>query len=223
MPSPSATLASGTSMRPLPSNRTSQQRNRRTTNTGNSFRSSKTQGKKRGNRLLYLYRHWFPLPLLILCGCGPHGSPDYGDRALSPGGVNISGIRFSQTPEDLRALLPEAHCVRNAPETEICSWIPGQTDRQGGFRGVERVGCRVQHDYLRSIRVEYLEMLDVEFSVFDKQVREKYGYLPAAEGIDTLYIEWQYDSVAVSLTPNKRPHWIGQVSTYRPVLEFVKR
>src|SRR5260221_2097335 len=200
-------------MRPLPSSRTLQPRSPPTMSTGNSFRSSKTQGKKRGNRLFSAYRHWFPLPILILCGCGHHGSLDYGDRALSPDAVNISGIHFSQTPQDLRALLPEAHCGGNAPETEICSWIPGSADRRGGFRGVERVGCRFQHDSLRSIRVEYLEMLDVEFSVFDRQVREKYGYLPVAEGIDTLYIEWTYDSVAVSLTPNKRPHWIGQVST----------
>lgn len=120
-------------------------------------------------------------------------------------------------------MFPDARCVKNSAESEICSWNPGVAGRQGGFRGVERVGCRFHGDSLRSIFIEYLEMLDVEYAVFDKQTREKYGYLPAPEALDTVFVEWQYDSVAVSLTPNRRPHWIGQVKTYRPVLEFIRR
>ena len=193
------------------------------TSTGNNFRSSRTRGKRRAGRLLSTVRHWIPFSLLIVCGCGRHGSGGSGDRPLSPDAVNVSGIRFSQTPQEIRLLLPDAHCVKNSPEAEICSWIPGREERRGGFRGVERLLCRFRHDSLRSIRVEYLEMLDVEFSAFDKEVRGKYGYVPAPEGLDTLFAEWQYDSLAVSLTPNKRPHWTGQVSIYRPVLEFERR
>jgi hypothetical protein len=163
------------------------------------------------------------LSLFLLSSCGRNGADSSGGRNLSPDAINISGIHFSQTPQELRVLLPDVHCVRNTPESEICSWIPGESDRRGGFRGVERVGCRFQRNSLRSIRVEYLEMLDVEYTEFDKQVREKYGFIPAPAGPDTLFTEWQYDSVAVSLTPNRRPHWIGQVTTYTPVLEFVKR
>jgi hypothetical protein len=59
-------------------------------------------------------------------------------------------------------------------------------------------------------------MLDVEYAIFDRQIHEQYGSVPAGTSPDSVLTEWRYDSLLVTLTPNRRPHWIGQNMTYSP-------
>lgn len=167
----------------------------------------------------------FALSLLAIVACRhrPGGSGRPGERILRPDSVSFSGIRFGQTSREVQASVGNLQCVRSEPDEDICSFVPGVQDRKGRFRGVERVRCRFHRDSLEKILVEYAEMLDVEFAVFDRGMWDKYGNLPAPQAPDSVFTEWRYDLVVVSLTPNRRPHWIGQVTTYKPVVEFVKR
>ncbi len=145
------------------------------------------------------------------------------NREIRPADVLLLGMRPGQSRTDLLAFMPSLVCQGNLPDSDACSYYPGQADRRGRFRGVDRVRCGFRSGALKRIRLEYGEMLDLEFAALDADIRSRYGDRPMGSIPDSLFTQWRYDSLVVSLTPNRRPHWTRQLTTYKPVLEIVSR
>jgi hypothetical protein len=156
------------------------------------------------------------LSLLVISSCRHRSRA----REIRGADVIILGMRLGQTRTDLLAIMPSMVCAGSLADSEFCSYFPGEADRKGRFRGVDRVRLGFRSGALKRIRLEYGEMLDVEFAALDGDIRSQYGDKPMGSTPDSLYMEWRYDSVIVSLAPNRRPHWTREVTTYKPVLEI---
>ena len=144
-------------------------------------------------------------------------------RNLSPHIVDISGITFYQSSQELKEKLHGMRCEEKDHETQICTWKAMKEDRESGFSGIDKIQFTFYRDTLQSIKLQYLELFDVEYVNFERGVREKYAYAIAGKLLDTTGTEWQYDSLKVILTPNKKQHWTGSFFAFTPVLELQER
>lgn len=165
------------------------------------------------------------LPLLVTAGCmllsscGKQSGDVPGPRALSPRDIHLPGIAFYMTPEEVSGRLAGLRCEAPEKTIRVCTWSPDT--RQDSFRGVSQLRLVFYRDSLHMISVRYAEMVDAEYVNFARAVREKYA--PALQAADSAGAQWIFDSVSVSLTPNRRRHWTGSIDTYAPVLEFQER
>ena len=153
-----------------------------------------------------------------------HGSPPDAEwRTVSPHEVNLSGIRLYSTVGEINKLLPSLNCRNQADNIDVCNWKPTQAEQESTYLGISQVKFTFFRDTLHTIRVYYTQILDVEFTNFEKAVRAKYGYASGGKSVDTTGYEWRYDSLLITFTPNRKQHWTGTMFTYSPVLEFQER
>ena len=66
-------------------------------------------------------------------------------------------------------------------------------------------------------------MMDLEYKGFESGIRAKYSRSSGNATVDSTTTVWQYDSLIVTLIPNRKPHWTGSLQTFTPVLEFQER
>ena len=144
-------------------------------------------------------------------------------RNVSPRTVDLAGIKFYQTREEVKNRLPFLRCETKDNNIDVCRWKTNNDDRRGEFKGIDQIKLTFYRDTLQTIEVRYSEMFDVEYADFDRSVREKYGYTIVGKLIDSTGNEWQYDSLKVSLFPNKKQHWTGSAFVFTPVLDFQER
>ena len=149
--------------------------------------------------------------------------PPPAKREISPRSIDLAGVKFYQTANETKARFPTARWEKKDNEIEVCSWRPTVEERDTLFNGIARLNFTFYRDTLQTIKVEYFQMLDVEYANFGKAVRQKYAYASADRISDNTATDWQYDSVGITLTPNRKQHWTGSLSTYTPVLEFQER
>ena len=144
-------------------------------------------------------------------------------RNVSPHTVDLAGIRFYQTREEVKNRLPFLRCETKDNNIDVCSWKSNDDDRRREFKGINQIKLTFYRDTLQTIEVRYNEMFDAEYADFDRNVRDKYGYTIAGKLIDSMGNEWQYDSLKVTLFPNKKQHWTGSAFVFTPVLDFQER
>src|ERR1041385_1481935 len=120
-------------------------------------------------------------------------------RNVSPRSIDLGGIVFTKTREELAGLFPSLSCQKKSGEIEICSWKRSPKDPQNYFQRIAQIKLTFVRDTLKAIRAAYSEMLDVEYVNFERAIREKYAYAIAGRVIDSTGSNWQYDSLNVTL------------------------
>ena len=144
-------------------------------------------------------------------------------RAISPRSVDIGGIRFYQSRVDIEQVVPFRKCDDKGLETMECSWKRTPQDSKNFLEGIDQLKLTFFRDTLKTLRAEYGQMFDVEYVNFEKAIRSKYAYAIAGHVIDTSGNDWLYDSLKITLIPNKKQHWTGSFFAFTPVLEFEER
>ena len=142
---------------------------------------------------------------------------------LSPRSIDLAGVTFYLTHEQLSGKLNMLRCSSSDPVVKKCRWNTTRGDREGIFKGIEEIEFTLYRDSVQTIAVYYSQLLDAEYDNFDKAVQQKYATLIGNLPPDTANIEWPYDSLIVKFMPNRRKHWTGSMHTYTPVLEFQER
>lgn len=156
---------------------------------------------------------------LLIGGCSDKESKNPSREHLSPGAIDLAGIRFSLTKGEFQSRFPSMRCRSGDGDLEICVMSPRGSPDEDSFQGIEQINLQFFRDTLHTIQLEYGQMFDVEYRKFEAGVREKYARVPD----DTTSFDWTYDSLRVTLTPNPRRHWTGSVATNNPLLEFQER
>lgn len=161
--------------------------------------------------------------VLLVTSCSKR-SPKLEPRtSVSPSSIDLAGITFYLTHEQLSNKLNMLRCSSSDPIVKKCRWNTTREDREGIFKGIDEIQFTLYRDTIQTIAVYYSQMLDVEYSNFDKAVQEKYAIFIGDLPLDTMNAEWAYDSLIVRFIPNRRKHWTGSMYTYTPVLEFQER
>ena len=168
------------------------------------------------------------LSIMFVLSCNKHGPKgeraiDETPRSVSPFTIDIAGIKLYQTRKELEGRVSSLRCVEKDVDLALCDWRTTDKDRKGVYRGIGQIGFTFYRDTLQTIRVRYEQMLDAEYANFSAAVRTKYAFAVGDRIIDTTGDEWQYDSLEITLVPNRRQHWTGSVFTYTPELEFQER
>ncbi|MBI1803196.1 MAG: hypothetical protein HY033_02375 [Ignavibacteriae bacterium] len=158
---------------------------------------------------------------ILLFGCGKRS--DDKQRTISPQSINLAGVALYETISSLQALLPNLRCEQRDVDIKLCVWRPTEEERKQTFRGIDQLKLTFYKDTLQSIDIQYLQMVDMEYENFEQGIRTKYARYTGNPGIDSNTTVWQYDSLIVTLVPNRKPHWTGTLSTYTPILEFQER
>ena len=168
------------------------------------------------------------MSLLLYEGCGKE-APKVSEvinaarRSVSPHTVDLAGIRFYQTREEVSNRIPLLRCQAKDNDIDICVWKTNEEDRGRGFKGIDQIKLTFYQNSLQTIEVQYVQMFDAEYEEFDRSVREKYGYAIAGVLIDSAGNNWEYDSLRVILVPHKKLHWTGSMYVFTPTLDFQER
>ena len=142
---------------------------------------------------------------------------------LSPGSINLAGLTFYLTHNQLSGMLNMLRCSSSDPIVKRCRWSPSRKDREGLFKGIDEIQFTLYRDSVQTITIYYTQMLDIEYKKFDEAIHQKYAVSKGNLPLDTANVEWSYDSLIVRFTPNKKRHWTTTMFTYTPVLEFQER
>jgi len=151
---------------------------------------------------------------------GGADSKTFMPRKVSPRDIDLAGIKLYLTSAEVKRQLPALRCGKKDGDMVVCNWKTTEADRQRIFRGIDQIRLTFYRDTAQTIRVQYSQMFDVEYTNFEQAVREKYAYALGDRITDTIGTEWRYDSLGITLIPNRKQHWTGSVFTYSPELEF---
>ena len=162
--------------------------------------------------------------MVIVAGCGKRpGNASDRQRTVSPQSVNLAGITLYETIDSLQARLPNLQCEQKDADIKLCVWRPTEDERAQSFHGIDRLRLTFYKDTLQSISAQYLQMMDLEYRNFEQGIRGKYSRPTGVPSVDSNTTVWKYDSLIVTLVPNRKAHWTGSFQTYTPVLEFQER
>ncbi len=165
---------------------------------------------------------------MVFAGCS-WDAPRIGEiidsarRKVGSSAVDIAGIRLQQTEEEVQSRLNGVACAPKGNGIDVCTWRSTEEDRHHEFKGIDRLKLTFYGNRLQMIEVQYYEMFDVEYGLFEKGVRNKYGYAIAGFLLDSTGTTWEYDSVKVMLNPHRKQHWTGTMFVYVPDLTFQDR
>lgn len=144
-------------------------------------------------------------------------------KSISPQIVDIVGIKFFQTSKDLKTRFPYLRCEKKSDELQRCSLQTTAEEREGDFHGIDQLQLTFYQDTLHNIKIQYSQMFELEYNDFEAGVRGKYAYRYENNSIDSSGNLWQYDSLSVTVVPNRKQHWTASVFLYTPVIEFQER
>lgn len=170
--------------------------------------------------------YWIVICAALLLGaaaCKKKAPKPEPRSSLSPGSINLAGLTFYLTHNELSGKLNMLRCSSSDPVVKRCRWSTTRRDREGMFKGIDEIQFTLYRDSVQTITVYYAQMLDVEYKKFDQAIHEKYAKLIGDLPLDSVNVEWTYDSLLVKFMPNRKKHWTATMYTYRPVLEFQER
>ena len=127
--------------------------------------------------------------------------------SLSPHRVQIGGISFYQSYDEVKKRVRNLSCSTNYLGDTICYWKTTNGDSNRGFENIDQIIFTFVRDTLHEMKIDFLPMFDVEFSNFQAGIKQVFGSPTNIGSSDSSQIEWHSDSLNIILVPNKRLHW----------------
>ena len=168
--------------------------------------------------------------IVVLNSCGKKESAEISSSSrrenistISPHQVQIGGIAFYQSYDEVTKRVRKLTCSTNYLGDKICYWKSSKGDRSHGFENIDQIIFTFVRDTLHEMKIDCLTMFDVEFANFITTFEQTFGQPTVAVSSDSTQMEWHSDSLSIILVPNKRLHWTKSVYTFTPVIDYQER
>ncbi|MBI1806344.1 MAG: hypothetical protein HYR76_04755 [Ignavibacteria bacterium] len=137
----------------------------------------------------------------------------------SPRDINVGGIHLYQLRDNIKKQFPSMDCAKENNEKEYCTIRISRANRHGRFQDIDRLYFSFVHDTLRSIKLRYAQIFDIEYLNLVADLEKTYGSATSITPDSSHYL-WDSDSLNIILEPNRKPHWTGSLMTFTPLVEF---